>query len=113
MTDNPQDPDRFEAIHDEAAQREARIIDDAKRRIQGVIAGEMELMLPELRSLRSEAGATFWNEMRDLITQFTAAIEQDRDRFGALWQDMTAELEHLATLRERIVALTEGDRHVH
>jgi len=90
--------DHFEAIRDEHAVHEERIIAAGKAHL----VAEMDKVLGTLGTLRSDAAARAWNELRDILTGMTHEIEQDREHFAALWNDIYAEHEHLVALRDRI-----------
>ncbi len=104
------DVDHFQAIRTESAGHEERVIAAGKAHL----VTEMDKVLGTLGTLRSDAAARAWNELRDILTGMTHEIEQDREHFAALWSDAYTELEHLAGLKERIVAIRsskQGDDH--
>ena len=97
------DVDHFQAIRTESAGHEERVIAAGKAHL----VTEMDKVLGTLGTLRSDAAARAWNELRDLLTGMTHEIEQDREHFAALWNDIYAEHEHLVALRDRIDATRE------
>lgn len=105
------DLDHFKPIRDGHAAHEERIIAAGKAHL----VTEMDKVLGTLGTLRSDAAARAWNELRDILTGMTHEIEQDREHFAALWSDAYTELEHLAELKQRIVAIRsqEGTPNVH
>lgn len=111
MTDE-RDP---EAILDEAARQEAEEL----AATEAVIKDVLERLRATLGSQRYNAAAAFWNALAEVMEPMKAEIESDRDAFKPLVADLVTELDHLASLKERIFAIRSSkqgdtdDRPVH
>ncbi len=107
--------DPFERVLDEAAAQEAAVMGEAKATIRAAVDDGLARLRPSLAQLHRDALARFWNELASELERITIEIKADRVTFDPLWSDLATELEHLAELKQRIVAIRsqKGTPNVH
>ncbi len=105
----------FERVLDEAGEQEAALMAQAKAAIVAAVDDGLARLRPSLTLLHKDALALFWNELASELERITIEIKADRVTFDPLWSDLATELQHVAELKERIVAIRsqEGTPNVH
>ncbi|CAN5618934.1 hypothetical protein BH23CHL7_BH23CHL7_08270 [soil metagenome] len=103
-----------EAILDDAGEQEAAILAEAKLAVRAAVDAGLEGIRPRLAQLHRDSTARFWNMLAGEMETVTGTIKADREPFEPLWDDLATELEHLAALKQRILAIrAQGDQNVH
>ncbi len=105
----------FERTWDYAGEAEAAILEEAKTTIRAAVDQGLQRLAPSLSQLHKDALAQFWNDAAIELESLTNTVKANRAAFEPIWADLVAEAEHLAALKERIVAIRsqKGTPNVH